>query len=138
MQVEWKRGESITVSSASELDAALEAIERDPRRSDPVLAFLKGLTGFLTIGIGHPTLSVLMYGNHYHETSPMHAVGDEAARAANEAHPLLSFYSYGRLVEFAKWCGLPRETARAAARQFIEENGALTATVRWEQERQPA
>jgi hypothetical protein len=68
----------------------------------------------------------------------MHAVGNETERAANEAAPFLTFSSYGRPAQFAKWCGLPRETARAAARSFLSEGGVLWNGIRWEEEKQPA
>lgn len=137
MQLEWLRGRPISVTDRTELDAALEAIERDPRRAEPVLAFLSGPAGFLSIGIGHPEFSVPMYGTHDAQT-PLHAVGDEVARAANEDHPFLTFSSYGRPAQFARWCGLPVATAKLAAGTFLEQDGALWGGVRWEEEKQPA
>jgi hypothetical protein len=137
LQLEWKRGQPVPVTSAAELDAALDAIEQDRERSEPVLAFLTGPAGFMTIGLGHPKLSILMYRPHDGQT-PMHAVGNETERAANEAAPFLTFSSYGRPAQFAKWCGLPRETARAAARSFLSEGGVLWNGIRWEEEKQPA
>jgi len=135
MELAWKRDRAISVKDTAELDAALEAIERDPQRIEPVLAFLAGPTGFLSIGLGDKDFSVLMYGTHDRQT-PLHAVGDEAARAAGEDRPFLSFSSYGRPVQFAKWCGLPKETARLAARCFLQQDGGLWSHLRWEEETQ--
>lgn len=137
VELEWKRNRAISVKNAAELDAALEAIERDPLRTEPVLVFLAGPRGFLSIGLGDKELSVLMYGTHDRQP-PLHAVGDEAARAAGDDRPLLTFSSYGRPVQFAKWCGLSKETARLAARSFLQQDGALWSYVRWEEEAQPA
>jgi hypothetical protein len=134
MRLEWRRDEPIEVRTMVELDSALDAIEGDPRRTEPVLAFLTGPTGFLTVGVGHPEQSILMHGSQPPIRPVLHAVGDEQARAENKDTPFLAFSAYGQSRQFAKWAGMERERARAVARFFLESDGALSDAIRWEEE----
>jgi hypothetical protein len=134
MNLEWRRGEPIEVRTFVELDAALDAIERDARRTEPVLAFLHGPTGFLTVGVGHPAQSILMHGSRPRILPIRHGVGDEQARVEKKDTPFLLFSAYGQTSKFAKWMGVDRELARAVARFFLERDGALSDLVRWEEE----
>jgi len=133
MKLEWRRGEPIEVCTTVELDAAVDTIERDARRTEPVLAFLNGPTGFLTMGVGHPVQGTLVHGSRP-RMPVLHAVGDEQARGENKDKPFLLFSAYGRTSQFAKWMGVDRERARAVARFFLERDGALSDFVRWEGE----
>lgn len=133
MELEWKRNQPISVNTGAELEATLDSIEHDPERAEPVLAFLRGPTGFLSIGVGHPEVSVLMYGTP-DRNRPLHAVGDEVARTANVAEPFLIFASYGTPYQLARWCGIPKKTAHQAARSFLEQGGVLWNGIRWEEE----
>lgn len=136
MRLEWKRDQFVELTTGAELDATLDTIEQDRSRTEPVLAMLNTPKGFLAIGIGHPTVGILMAGPHDRRTAPVHAVGDPAARAANDPAPFLMFASYGRRGEFAKWLGIPKSTIRTAVRYFLEHGGTLWEGVVWEEEKQ--
>jgi hypothetical protein len=105
MRIEWRRDEPTDVITAADLDAALDAVESDTRRTGPALGFLKGIDGFLTVGLGHPTRSILMYGSLAATQTALHAIGDERARAANDDQPFLTFSFYGPSYDFATRMG---------------------------------
>jgi len=104
MKLEWRRGEPIEVRTTVELDAAVDTIERDARRTEPVHAFLNGPTGFLTIGVGHPAQSILMHGSRP-RMPVLQAVGDEPARAENKDKPFPLFSAHGQTSQFAEMDG---------------------------------
>jgi len=132
MTVQWRGDESITVGGHADLDAVLDAIERDTPPDRPVLvSVIHPMGNCLTIGLGG-SLSVLTSvpadGNPPYFTS----LGD-VARGEPGAEESVVFFYHDHWSEFSRYQCLVPAIARKAMRDFFQ-TGELPQWLHWEEE----
>ena len=126
MRLRWA-DEEWAVETTATLDQLLDQIAAGQGRDRPVLVALQAPTGSLTMGVGHPTETVLLYAPASPGATPLHSVG----RQGEEDPPLVCSHA-GRLIEFARGCVVPAAAGRAAMRAFLERHGELPDGVDWD------
>jgi|SRR4051794_1334055 hypothetical protein len=124
MRLQWGADQERSVETTAGLDHLLDEIAGEHER--PVLVALQAPSGSLTMGVGHPTETVLLYAPAAPGAPPLHSVG---ARA-EEDPPLVCSHS-GRSIEFSRGCVVPAATGRRAMRAFLEQDGRLPDEVDW-------
>jgi hypothetical protein len=125
MRLQWGADQECAVETTDGLDRLLDQIADAHER--PVLVALQAPSGSLTMGVGHPTETVLLYAPAAPGAAPLHSVG-----ARGEEDPPLICSHSGRSIEFSRGCVVPIATGRRAMRAFFEGEGRLPDEVDWD------
>lgn len=119
---EWESGNSLILTSSKDLLDLIQKLEKVVEHELPVLLFIAGPKGTLTLGVGKPE-SVLCFD--YGESSYW-AIGGDGKR------PGMEFMGGGHHSEFPGQCLLPMKVAIDAALEFLA-TCEIPRTVEWEQ-----
>jgi hypothetical protein len=124
--VHWTRGDSISVTTAEELDAILQPLHTDVSRADALVVAITSPAGDdLTLGIGRDTTVV---GWTSADGDPPHFV----SRGSTEEGDDLVFFYDGHWTDFPASRGIPVEDAFEAARLFVR-TGERPTNIRWDE-----
>jgi hypothetical protein len=109
----WAENENVPVHTVQELDERLDALDRQARASQPLVAGLERPDGAaLSIGLGRDR-SVLNYMRS--PDPPYFTSHDEQA----DTDGTVVFFYYGHWSEFPADAAVPMDDAREAARRFF-------------------
>jgi hypothetical protein len=120
----WEDSHHLVVDSALELEQALAEIDASAGEHFPIAVLTARSGAELHIGLGHPTMSLLLwFPPGYEGSGSMHSVGDPAAAQRDDWEPPLTFFLFGHHSEFPRWSGVSKELALSAAASFLATNG---------------
>ena len=135
VEVWWREGDERKASTEDELFALIAEAEAEARADLPAIVFIESPGGSLSLVVGHPDGSVLVYHPaDYAETGlgSMSSVGDAAGLDADAWEPPLTAYLATHHTELPRWSVIPHEHARQAVREFYASGGARPANTEWQ------
>jgi hypothetical protein len=133
LKLAWGEDSVQTVNSAAEIERILDEIDATASEDLPIAVLTAKSGSELHIGLGHSTMSLLLwFPPGYEGSGSMHSVGDRVAAKKDDWEQPLTFFYFGHHSEFPKWMGIPKDVARSAACSFFSTGGQPSPEITWE------